>query len=64
MFYPSPLHTQQAYASLGYESGDFPEAEKAAREVLSLPVFPEMSPDEREIVAAAVRAAVLELAPT
>ena len=62
VFYPSPLHVQKAYSALGYKPGDFPEAEKAAREVLSLPVFPELTPEEREQVAAAVRESVMELA--
>ncbi|MDH7600805.1 MAG: DegT/DnrJ/EryC1/StrS family aminotransferase [Armatimonadota bacterium] len=61
VFYPSPLHVQKAYARLGYKEGDFPEAEKAAREVLSLPVFPELTTSQREQVAEAVRKCVQEL---
>lgn len=61
VFYPSPLHVQKAYSSLGYKEGDFPESEKAAREVLSLPVFPELTRADLEEVAYAVRESVTAL---
>jgi dTDP-4-amino-4,6-dideoxygalactose transaminase len=56
--YPTPVHLQPAYADLGYRAGEFPEAEAAAREVLSLPLYPELSDGQQDQVAGALRAAV------
>jgi len=56
--YPVPIHLQEAYAYLGHQPGAFPEAERACREVLSLPMFPHMRDEEIEAVAAAVLEAV------
>lgn len=52
--YPTPIHLLPAFADLGYAAGQFPVAEQASREVLSLPMFPELTQAQREQVAAAV----------
>lgn len=57
--YPIPVHLQPAYADLGYSRGDFPIAEQAAAEVLSLPMFPEMTDEQIESIATVFRAGVL-----
>jgi dTDP-4-amino-4,6-dideoxygalactose transaminase len=55
VYYPRPLHLQEALSELGHAEGDYPEAERAAREVLSLPVFQGLRPAERSRVVRAVR---------
>jgi dTDP-4-amino-4,6-dideoxygalactose transaminase len=58
--YPIPVHLQPAYANLGYRRGDFPESERAADEVLSLPLYPEMTVRALERVARAVESSVAQ----
>jgi dTDP-4-amino-4,6-dideoxygalactose transaminase len=54
LHYPIPVHLQKAYAELGHRTGDFPVSEAAAREVLSLPIYPEMTAQQVRHVVAAV----------
>ena len=61
--YPVPIHRQKAYADLGLAAGAFPCAEAAARTVLSLPMFPEMTQDHVAMVADALRAALRTVGP-
>lgn len=53
--YPAPVHRLEAWADLGYQAGDFPHAERIAAEVLSLPMYPELTPEAVESVCQAIR---------
>jgi UDP-2-acetamido-2-deoxy-ribo-hexuluronate aminotransferase len=59
VYYPKCLHEQPVFSNLGYKIGDFPMAEKASREVISLPMHPFLSEADQDFVVSAVKHALL-----
>jgi len=57
VYYPTPMHLQPVFAKLGYHDGDLPHAEQAAKEVLSLPIYAELTSEQVRRVVAAIAAA-------
>jgi dTDP-4-amino-4,6-dideoxygalactose transaminase len=55
LHYPIPLHLQKAYADLGYGEGDFPITEKVANEILSLPLYPQLTDEQIEYVSSKIK---------
>ncbi|HEY9648172.1 MAG TPA: DegT/DnrJ/EryC1/StrS family aminotransferase [Chroococcidiopsis sp.] len=61
VYYPIPMHLQPVYQQVGYQVGQFPNAERACQEVLSIPMFPELAADQQEQVAYGLKDSLLQV---
>jgi len=55
VFYPVPLHLQKCFKYLGYKAGDFPQAESAAKQIFSVPIYPEMTQEEKDYIIQSIK---------
>ena len=55
VFYPLPLHLQKCFKYLKYKRGDFPQAESAAKQILTLPIYPELTLEEKDYIVQSVK---------
>jgi len=55
VYYPIPLHLQKCFRNLGYKKGDFPESEKAARNIVAIPVYPDLTGEEMRYIISSIK---------
>jgi len=58
IYYPVPLHLQECFAYLGYKEGDLPESEKAAQEVISIPIYPELNLEQKTYLIQIIKSSI------